>query len=56
MEMIISFFGDILALLLRSLFSDLSTLCAAIRNLGNSWVQAKHKRLNINDNRRKITH
>ena len=56
MEMIISFFGDILALLFRSLFSDLSTLCATIRNLGNSWVQANHKRLNINDNRRNITH
>ena len=34
MEMIISFWGDIRALLLRSLLSDLSTLCATIRNLG----------------------
>ena len=47
MEMIISFLGDIRALLLRSLFSDLSTLCVTIRDLGNSWVHTKHKQLNI---------
>ena len=34
MEMIISFWGDVRAFLLRSLFSELSTLCATIRNLG----------------------
>ena len=34
MEMIIAFWDDIRTLLLRSLFSDLSTLCATIRNLG----------------------
>ena len=41
MEMIISFWGDIRALLLRSLFSDLSTLYARIRNLlvGSSKTQ-----------------
>ena len=41
MEMIISFWGDIRALLLRSLLSDLSTLCAAIRNLGKLMGSSK---------------
>ena len=41
MEMIIPFWGDIRALLLRSLFSDLSTLCATIRNLGKLMGSSK---------------
>ena len=41
MEMIISFWGDIRALLLRILFRDLSTLCATIRNLGKLMGSSK---------------
>ena len=41
MEIIIAFWGDICALLLRSLFTDLSTLCATIRNLGKLMGSSK---------------
>ena len=41
MEMITSFWDDIRALLLRNLFSDLSTLCATIRNLGKLMGSSK---------------